>query len=563
VSDIGEVSAAKSNGLVRLSHCSESHSERDVEVLSRQYKIRLPVQISELKKSPGVRYMGSFKVISLRSWIEFLTNFNVWHVMLGLHHPDEARERAILTEFWRLYKAANPQHMLWQVVEENSVDLSKCLPILCHGDEGRGRKKSPFLITAYHSCLGFGTDLANSTRARRPYLSLRLNYCGSTHIHRMLTGCLPKMVKDEQAFKDLCSFMAADCVSMIEQGVESKHGGRVWAACLNIVGDWMWLAKAANLERSFSTVQKRPWTAASVPKGICHWCHAGRRGFDFEDMSMNAAHRGTMFLQGDQPWSTRPVFLDIPHDPSKPAAFFYFDLWHCFHLGMGKSFVASVFALISDRLPGGAVDARFAHLTDLYLQFCDEERTAPYITAITTALVGWPDRKTYPNGQWHKGHTTTAFCHFLERWFAVNNIAGDLLLRKSHEATVCINRCLHMLYASDLWLKPAKCQAIGQLGMRFLCLYQELAKISYDQNTSFYGYMPKSHILHHLFADLVQAQTTSMNCLAWAVQVDEDYIGKKSRLARRVAPATVVQRVIERTLSISYAHWHEAGYLKG
>lgn len=223
MSDIGEVSAAKSNGLVRLSHCSESHSERDVEVLSRQYKIRLPVQISELKKSPGVRYMGSFKVISLRSWIEFLTNFNVWHVMLGLHHPDEARERAILTEFWRLYKAANPQHMLWQVVEENSVDLSKCLPILCHGDEGRGRKKSPFLITAYHSCLGFGTDLANSTRARRPYLSLRLNYCGSTHIHRMLTGCLPKMVKDEQAFKDLCSFMAADCVSMIEQGVESKQ----------------------------------------------------------------------------------------------------------------------------------------------------------------------------------------------------------------------------------------------------------------------------------------------------------------------------------------------------
>ena len=171
---------------------------------------------------------------------------------------------------------------------------------------------------------------------------------------------------------------------------------------------------------------------------------------------MNAAHRGTMFLQGDQPWSTRPVFLDIPHDPSKPAAFFYFDLWHCFHLGMGKSFVASVFALISDRLPGGAVDARFAHLTDLYLQFCDEERTAPYITAITTALVGWPDRKTYPNGQWHKGHTTTAFCHFLERWFAVNNIAGDLLLRKSHEATVCINRCLHMLYASDLWAETCQ-----------------------------------------------------------------------------------------------------------
>ena len=75
--------------------------------------------------------------------------------------------------------------------------------------------------------------------------------------------------------------------------------------------------------------------------------------------------------------------------------------------------------------------------------------------------------------------------------------------------------------------------------------------------------MPKSHVVYHMFADLALAQTTSMNCLAMAVQLDEDFIGKKSRLARRVAPGTVVQRVVERTLSIAYAHWHDAGYLKG
>ena len=61
VSDIGEVSAAKSNGLVRLSHCSESHSERDVEVLSRQYKNPPACANLRAQKEPGSSLYGQFQ----------------------------------------------------------------------------------------------------------------------------------------------------------------------------------------------------------------------------------------------------------------------------------------------------------------------------------------------------------------------------------------------------------------------------------------------------------------------------------------------------------------------
>ena len=41
-------------------------------------------------------------------------------------------------------------------------------------------------------------------------------------------------------------------------------------AVLSCTGDWAWLAKAGNLNRSYSNVEKRPRAANSVPKGICH-----------------------------------------------------------------------------------------------------------------------------------------------------------------------------------------------------------------------------------------------------------------------------------------------------
>lgn len=51
--------------------------------------------------------------------------------------------------------------------------------------------------------------------------------------------------------------------------------------------------------------------------------------------------------------------------------------------------------------------------------------------------------------------------------------------------------------------------------------------------------------------------------LAYAVQVSEDFIGKKSRLARRVGPQQVILRVLERTLVVMRQRWVEADFLSG
>ena len=325
VADIGEASARRSKGLVELSKKTLTNSERDCMQVTEGLSLKLPLKLTTLKKSPGVRYSGAFKVIALRAWVEFLLTYNAWFMLCGLSKPDEPRERAILSKFWEMYRQLKPDHGIWQEVEKHQVDLSRCAPLLFHGDEGRGRKRSAFMVLAFHSFLGRGTTLANEIRKHRPYLSQRLNYCGNSYTHRMLVGVFPKILKDEVAFADMLSFFTNDAVDLFERGLESQHGGRYHVAVLNVVGDWAFLAKVANLWRSYSTVEKRPRGPKSDPKGICHLCKAGQLNIPFEDFRRYPGWMATMFEPGDVPWTCRPTLLRLVHEPAKEASFFAFD----------------------------------------------------------------------------------------------------------------------------------------------------------------------------------------------------------------------------------------------
>ena len=563
VEDIGEDSAAKSSGLLDVARCSLTHSERDVNVAARRYKVLLPIKLSALPKHPGLRYTGDFLGISLRDWCKFIVDYNCWHVLVGLKNPNAQRERDILSEFWRRFKVVCPEHEIWAEISRYNVDVSRCAPILLHGDEGRGKKKAPFLIAAYHSMIGFGTNLANQNRKHRPYLQMRLNYSENTNVHRFLTAVLPKMLKDEVALQTIFQFIVDDCTHMLRCGVQSCHGEKFHMSVLNCTGDWAWLAKAGNLSRSYSNVEKRPRGLRSLPKGICHYCHAGQAGMPFEDFRPSPVWKITCFVPGDNPFLERPLLLDIAHDPSREASFFVFDLWHSFHLGMGKTFVASAFALISDRMSATNIDGRFQELTDEFLQFCDETRVTPYVHSITKESCGWPDRSTYPNGFWSKGHVTSSFIKFIAHWLRKHDVSDSRMLTLVGEAVDCINQSIEELYSADLWLEQPVAHRIGHRGLRFVELYGQLAQMAFEEGVALWVLMPKGHVVHHTFLDLVQAGDWTINPLAHAVQMSEDYVGKKARLARRVGATQVIRRVLERSLQVAYKHWTEAGFYKG
>lgn len=522
----------------------------------------MPVELTNIPKSLGVRYDGQFCGISLRSWLTFFATHGCWHCLVGLDRPDPPRERAILEEFWRRYRILKPDHALWELVDSKKMDLSRTVPLLLHGDEGRGYKKSPFLICAYHSYLGKGTILANSTRTQRPYLAMKLNYVGNSWSHRYVTAVLPKMCKDKLAFEDIMKFITADCLDVINNGVSDAAGNIYHAAVLQCVGDWMFLVKAGNLARSYNHVEKRPRAVGAQPVGICHCCQAGTLQYPFEDFSTNAAWKRTEFRRGDCPFTSFPTLLALPHQPSKPGAFFAFDLWHAYHLGMGKTFLGSVLALMSQKMPGTQIDVRFQNLTNLFLNWAQEHKQWTYIKALTKEGLQWPDKNSFPNGNWHKGHVTNTLMDFVIWALGMMDLEGDVLLVKSLEAARAISGALTALYSNDVWLPRDIANSIGNQGLRHMELYQELATICYRQSLSFFSFMPKQHICSHIFTDLADTNLQYyLSPLCHAVQIDEDMVGKCSRVSRRVSPMQVVMRVLQRAKLATFNHFVKCGYL--
>ena len=563
-------SASKSGGLTELSRCSEAHSERGGRKVVERLRLTLPIPFTKIPKTLGVRYGGEFHALKLQDWCQFLVDKNCWHIVAGLARPDPVRERAILTEYWTRFRALHPEHSLFAT----DRDWRRTAPLLLHGDEGRGKKKSPFLVCSWHSVLGLGSEAANKARQTRPYLSMKLNYGGSSFEHRFPTTVLPKMVRDEMALKSLLEFMTCDALCMLEQGVCNQNGEKFYAACINVVGDWAWLVKAADLQRSFHNVEKRARAATAKPRGICHLCRAGQIDVPFEDLRLNVERPWKRTVWEENPFNGNPSLCRLPHVRNQLPGLFSFDLWHAYHLGVAKSFLAGCLALLSDNMDGGggSAESRFQSLTNAYLQFCDEQRKVPYISTISQATIGWPDRGTFPNGYGSKGHVSTLLSIFFHHFMSSNNVDVEQmyhsdLLKLCLKCNSYISSCLKSLYSSDVWIPVAEAKAIAMNGLKFLDGYHALAVMCFRKQIAMFPFMPKIHILDHIFTNMYETACRPdlefvANALCQAVQIDEDFIGKACRISRRTGAPQIITRVLQRLLQASYKHWEKAGYIR-
>ena len=393
--DLGPELAERTPGIPELSRISEHASERDGHrLISKKFKLALPVKVTTLNKPGAVSFSGDLDFIRLTDWFSFILEYNTFHLLCGLKSPDPHRERCILTEFWQRYRSLKPQHPMWQLVDKGKLDVSRCAPIYLHGDEGRSRKRSAFLVISYHSCLGLGTEAANLQRKKKRFLDMKLNFLGHTHTHRFLSGVLPKMTREHEALLLMLETVARDVNEMMMQGVCNAHGERFFAVCLGSTGDWAWLIKAGNLCRGYSNCIKRPLKETTRPKGLCHLCCAGQLNVPFEKLKFYRSDStfpewwDTMFTQSGFATPHSPLNA-IGYIPQEAEGFYQYDVFHCYHLGVGRYFVASCLAIMSERMWATNAKERFEQLTQLYLTWCSEERRSPYLTTITQAKINW------------------------------------------------------------------------------------------------------------------------------------------------------------------------------
>ena len=566
VADIGLASASSSGGLTELARCTDQNSERDCHrLITKKYALSLPVEKSVLETKDESR---NIPVLKLTSWAQFLVRNNCWHVLCGLVKPDPRRERAILAHFWSKFRQACPQHDVFKLADAGEVVLERTCPIVYHGDEGRGRKHRAFLVCSFRSMLGRGLQPSEKHKraqgVKKPYLKICCNYKGHSYTTRYMMAGLKKSEytgENSDVFSSMMSCFASEAHKMATTGVDSWDGKR-WMMLLHMTGDWPWLHKSGSFTRSFNNVQKRKNQQAFV--GICHQCQAGQVGIWFEQV----ATRRPLWLNTEfqeDPFSGVSPFQAVPHVPGQLPALWTFDFFHTWHLGVARAFLGGALALLSMMEDGSNIEDRFSALSDRYKNFCLRYRHRAHITKLTKETINWPKTSDFPSGSWHKGELSTVLMKFLEATFEERTFPAEPMLELVRQGTTAINSSIRAMYKADLWLSGDEGREIAGNGLRFLRRYSELADQGQRRGMNLFAYIPKIHCLQKIYLRVHFAAITNipaLNPLGVSVQQCEDFIGRPSRLSRRVTGGEKAsQRVVERYLQACYPRWIEAGYL--
>ena len=235
-----------------MARIPETKSERDGHrLLSKKAALALPIPLSYLTISDL-----KFPILRLRDWAADLADKSLF---CGLRSRDPKREGDILDHFWKSFRALHPQHQVFLHFEAGQACPRSTYPVLFHRDEGRGRRRLPFLVTNFHPILGRGTQIAMDkllqTGTARPHLKLLPNVLGDSRTTRFLHSAVPKKLLDKAGVWDAVMQSAAEESEFMMQVGCPARGTQIRMCVLYTCGDWAFLHKSGNLSRSFADVR--------------------------------------------------------------------------------------------------------------------------------------------------------------------------------------------------------------------------------------------------------------------------------------------------------------------
>ena len=138
---------------------------------------------------------------------------------------------------------------------------------------------------------------------------------------------------------------------------------------------------------------------------------------------------------------------------------------------------------------------------------------------------------------------------------------SDQLLQITFEAAQAAHSFLRCLYHEEVWIPSNTARVIADKGLLFLRKHGEAIRMAFRSSRNLFLQMPNLHRFHHIGFQLKwqsQSADFAFNPLALSSQCDEDFIGRPSRISRRVHARTVVERTLQRSLEAAYAKWVDA-----
>lgn len=359
---------------------------------------------------------AGFPYVSFTSWLQYLVESDELDHLVGV--KTLAEMEALLAMFWDRFLQVHPWHVM---AGKSYVCRRRCIPVLIHGDEGRGLKKKQLMVLNVHGVLGKGsrlTTVPENDRKKGSSQPLQLNMLGNTWLTHFLHSVLPISLYNDtpESFYHVLDLMAKEMTGLFNDGIEIRER-RYYVCCIGIKGDAPFLAKAGMFERSFSHRPTRP-TSKKAAVGICHLCLAGKEDHDFPVPYEQFGAEVPSWLQTVgccKPYSRPSPLLQIGFDVAGPSVnFFHYDLFHNWHSGMGKYFASSA-VIVCLELVDATIDQSFDMITRDFKDYCSRKKESPYHKKLSKALFGVEGGfQDCPDGGWSKGD----FTRLILKWFA-------------------------------------------------------------------------------------------------------------------------------------------------
>ena len=487
------------------------------------------------------------------------------HPMVLLGNPSVDAAESICEAYWEAYRNFHGTHEVYRLFEN---ELRWCIPIAVHGDEGRGKRRSNTTVVSWEAVLGLKgksscdecvpshMNLSEEQRdidVHATAKSLRSNMQGHSFLQHfpcfVLPGTLGKQVY-EKLLAEIMEFMSSQLSELFYNGFVVD--GVTWR--LVVVGckaDLKWHSKVCKLTRGFEN------KSSTRDLAQCHWCHAGMPGVPAEEQGPTATWTRSMFT--DRPWlpQKRPYQLKIPFDSQRPEYLYKCDQFHCLRLGLYRHFAGScIFRILRTGffLVGGQVheklDAAWGHFK--MWQTMTGKRAA--LRSFSPSLFNYDSRRSYP---WI--NCKASDCLLCLEWIIslCVGVLNDHRLGPNQLPTVEVMlssarlavRWFKLVYGHGLWLSPSCGAYLYEVGASFLKGYAILADHAWEDQQCLWALVPKFHFhlhtVHELWHQLNSGALVVANPVHWDCSQNEDFIGRMSRLTRRVDIRVCTSKVLE------------------
>ena len=584
----------------------ESHGERDAHRTFRRYGLSLQVPISSLTiqsengpvSLPHLKITDFCKVL-LQKYPKLL--LAGWDI--GTAEAD-----LLLETFWSRFQLFQADHAVF--ANFGREEWRDIVPLMLHGDKGRGFSKKPVMCFSFEAafglpdslrCAGTGACLHSRVSKGRQVHGGRLSVpckqrereqcpdleeaptagldcpfeahstCkdhvamphsgkGHTFLSRFLITAIPHRIL--QGCPDMIWAVLKECAdnltTLFKDGLQVK-GRTMRIALIGCKGDYEFHHEAAEFNRCYARVGTvNSW-------GMCPECDAGTAQFPFTDMADVPMWTSTLYAT--VPWSTQPPLNSVPFSGSKPASLYRRDMFHTLKFGILKDLAACVliqlawFGMFDDQQPetrqSKALEPRLNRGFGYFKLWCIANGKSPTLRKFSLGTLHRKQRTHMPflGGKGSDAILVLMFLAFFLplRRPQVQGPAETLSLLQAMEET--IRGALDFVgihHGHDMFLNPYCAGVLYSSGLCLLRGYCFLADHAMRERLNLYSLRPKLHYFAHTLWE-VRTQLAAGHChilnpCIFGCEQNEDWIGRISRLSRKVSPRLCTQRTIDRYL---------------